>query len=170
MLTRKGSRMHRRTGKVFLVSMAVVIVTGIPLSLRVLLLGQWVSGTFLLYLLVITATAVGTAWYALQFKHEPARYFGTGYRAVAWLNIAVGATVLGLGAWFQVWLLVVFSCIGLFAGFDTLWALRRTEREPNWWLYEHLGGMIGGGIAAHVAFGAFGLRRIWPAYARLCRH
>lgn len=165
MLTRKGSRVHRTAGKLFLISMLVVIVTGLPLSLRVLLYGPWVFGVFLLYLLVLTLAAVSGAWLALKYKREPARFYGPWYRLAAWTVAGSGAVVLGLGLVFQVWLLFLFSFIGLLAGWDMLQTLRATEREPNWWVLEHLGGMIGGGIAAHVAFGAFGLRQLWPAYA-----
>ncbi len=167
LLARKGSAPHRRAGKVFLLAMLGVIVTGVPLCLRILFNGHWVSATFLLYIFVITSTAVATAWFALRFKQEPARYFSSWYRALAWMNIVAGLAVLGLGLGFQIWLLVMFSLIGLLAGRGMLVELRATTHEPKWWMHEHLSGMIGGGIAAHVAFGAFGLRRIWPAYANV---
>src|SRR5690606_30185412 len=166
-LTRKGSRVHRAAGKVFLVAMLVVVATGVPLAARLFWYDQWVFGVFLLYLVVITAAAVGSAWFALRFKREPARYYGAGYRATAWLMLASGLTVIAAGLLNQVWLLFFFGLIGPFVALDMFKRLRATERDANWWLQEHLGGMIGGGIATHVAFGAFGLRQLWPAYASL---
>lgn len=163
-LARKGGHVHRKAGKLFVIAMLLVGVTALPLSLRFLLAGQWVGATFLLYLLVITMTGVGCAWYALKFKHEPIRYYGQGYTATAWLNILSGGIVLALGLAHGVTLLAVFSVIGLLAGYDMLKRRTTMPSDVNWWLQEHLGGMIAGGIAAHVAFGAFGLRRIWPAY------
>lgn len=166
-LTRKGSRVHRSAGKVFMLLMLAVIVTGVPLAARQLWLGHWVGGTFLAYLAIIVSTSVASAWYALKLKREPARYYGRVYRAGAWLNIGSGATVLGIGLFNGVPLLMFFSFVGVFGGIDMLKRLRPAQREPNWWLLEHIGGVIGAGIAAHIAFGVFGLRRIWPAYSSL---
>ncbi|HEX6930488.1 MAG TPA: hypothetical protein VF267_14630, partial [Gammaproteobacteria bacterium] len=157
-------RVHRTAGKVFLTAMLVVIATGVPLALRFFLLGNWVIAVFLLYIAIITGVSVGTAWYALQLKRVPERYFGSAYRAAMIAMLASGLGVSFLGWHNGVWLLFFFGFIGPFAAHDMFKRMRPT-RDPNWWLQEHLSGMIGGGIAAHVAFGAFGLRRLWPAYA-----
>ena len=164
-LARKGSGVHRAAGKVFLVAMVVVTVTGIPLALYLLARGQWVFAVFLLYVAVLLGTSVGSAWAAVRLKRQPERYYGAGYLATAWLLLLSGATVSVLGYVFGVTLLMIFGVIGPFAAFDMFKRKRRTDRPANWWLMEHFGGMIGGGIATHVAFGAFGLRRLWPAYA-----
>ncbi len=166
-VVRKGSRVHRAAGKLFLLAMLVVIVTGVPLAFRFLAEGRWVFAVFLLYIAVITAMSAGTAWFALRLKRSPARYFGKVYAATAVFMFLSGATVIALGWHFQVWLLFFFGVIGPFLGFRMLRKFRATEHDTNWWLHEHLGGMIGGGIATHVAFGAFGLRRLWPAYATI---
>ncbi|HEX7046572.1 MAG TPA: hypothetical protein VF275_03235 [Gammaproteobacteria bacterium] len=163
-LTKKGSRVHRAAGKTFLVAMIVVIVTGVPLALRFFLLGEWVIAVFLLYIAIITGVSVGTAWYALQLKREPERYFGPAYRAAMIAMLVSGLGVTFLGGYNGVWLLFFFGFIGPFAAHDMYKRMRPT-RDAHWWLQEHLSGMIGGGIAAHVAFGAFGLRQLWPAYA-----
>lgn len=164
-LARKGSPVHRRAGRWFMLLMSIVAITGIPLTIRFFYSGQWIAATFLGYLLVITVTAIATAWFALKLKQDAPKYFGTWYRALALLNLIAGSLVLYLGISRDVTLFVIFAFIGLFAGIDMFnKAFRPTKREANWWLHEHLGGMIGAGIAAHVAFGAFGLRRLWPEY------
>jgi hypothetical protein len=166
-IAKKGGKVHRSAGKVFLLAMLVVIITGVPLSLFLLTKTQWVSAVFLLYLAVLLGASTGGAWFALKLKHDQQRYYGSAYIAVAWLLLLSGATVSTLGYIFEVTLLLIFGLIGPFAAFDMFKRKRETTRPANWWLLEHFGGMIGGGIATHVAFGAFGLRQLWPAYASL---
>ncbi|GJM10176.1 MAG: hypothetical protein DHS20C11_24520 [Lysobacteraceae bacterium] len=169
-LTKKGSPIHRRAGKWFLILMVFVAATGLPLALRFVAIGRFVSGTFLAYLFVITATALATAWYALKFKRDYRQFYGNPYLLVGLVNLLVGATVLYLGLSNGTTLLTLFSFIGIATGVSMFVRKRRIDRgEPDstWWLQEHLGGMFAAGIAAHVAFGAFGLSRIWPAYASI---
>lgn len=169
-LAKKGSPIHRRAGRWFLILMAFVAATGLPLALRFVAMGQFVAGTFLAYLFVITATALATAWYALKLKRDYRKYYGRAYQALAFMNLAVGLTVLYLGLSNGTVLLTLFSFIGISAGVSMIMRRRflaSNEPESTWWLQEHLGGMLGAGIAAHVAFGAFGLNRIWPAYASI---
>ncbi|MDX1442614.1 MAG: hypothetical protein R3270_02420 [Gammaproteobacteria bacterium] len=164
-LTKKGSPVHRKAGKWFVIAMTIVAITGVPLTARFYLMGQWVGATFLAYLLVITMTAISTAWFSLKLKHDRDRYYGTPYKLLSVLNVAVGGSVLYLGLAYDVMLLTLFSFIGILAGIDGLKrARKKDELSDKWWLEEHLGGMIGAGIAAHVAFGAFGLRQILPEY------
>lgn len=164
---KKGGLVHRAAGKVFLVAMLLVTVTGVPLAAQLIAVGQWVFGVFLLYVAVLLGTSVSSAWGAIRLKRDPERYYGAVHAAVAWLLLLSGATVSVLGYAFDVMLLLIFGFIGPLAALD-MFNRRRAEKRPaNWWLLEHFGGMIGGGIATHVAFGAFGLRQLWPAYASL---
>ncbi|MDX1455640.1 MAG: hypothetical protein R3217_09310 [Gammaproteobacteria bacterium] len=164
-LTKKGSPVHRKAGKWFVIAMTIVAITGIPLTARAYLLGHWVSATFLAYLLVITMTAISTAWFSPKLKHDRNRYYGMPYKLLSALNVAAGASVLYLGIANDVILLTLFSSIGIIAGIDGLRrARKKDELSAKWWLEEHLAGMIGAGIAAHVAFGAFGLRQVMPQY------
>lgn len=164
---KKGGRVHRAAGKYFLVAMLLVTVTGIPLAAALFGRGQWVPAVFLLYLAILLATSTGGAWCALKLKHQPERYFGGVYLATAWLLMSSGLLVSALGIAYGVMLLTIFGVIGPLAAIDMFKRYRAKVRPPNWWLLEHFGGMIGGGIATHVAFGAFGLRWLWPEYAAL---
>lgn len=166
-LAKKGGRIHRTAGKFFLLAMLLVTVTGIPLAVVLFTRGQWIFAVFLLYLAVLLSTSTASAWGALKLKHRPDRYFGKEYIATAWLLAASGGLVSALGLIYGVMLLTIFGVIGPLAAIDMFKRYRMTSRSANWWLFEHFGGMIGGGIATHVAFGAFGLRRLWPGYAAL---
>lgn len=161
-LTRKGGKVHRTAGRTYVYFMLVVTVTGVLLSLRFLVQGRMVAGVFLGYLGVITFTALWTGWRVLGAKRSPDDYITPVYRILAWLNLGAGLVVLGLGVTYQVWLFVLFSPIGILAGISSLQFMKRPPTDRWYWLYEHFGGMIGSGIAAHVAFLAFGSRRMFP--------
>ncbi len=161
-LTRKGGTVHRLAGRFYVYFMLVVTATGLALSVRFLLGGQLVAGVFLAYLGVITFTALWTGWRVLTAKHSVGAYITPAYRVLAVLNLVAGAAVLVLGLAEQVWLFVVFSPIGVLTGVSMVRFMRKPPDDRWYWLYEHFGGMIGSGIAAHVAFLAFGSRQLFP--------
>lgn len=163
---RKGSRVHVAAGKVYLLAMAVVLASALPLAIRLLLHGAGVFGWFLLYLLAITVTATWTSWRAIRDKRDYARFTGPVYRMLAMLNLMGGAAVLALGTLNGKPILIAFSFIGLLGGASMLRKARRGQPDsPRWWLREHLGAMIGNGIATHIAFLGIGLPKLLPMLA-----
>lgn len=162
---RKGGPLHRKAGRIYVRGMGVVTITGVPLSLVAYTAGNWIGGTFLLYLVVITGTALYTGLRALRSKAGPHLFLTRVHHGLAWLNLFAGASVFVLGVVTRVWLLAGFSFIGLLAGIGMLQFIRKPPTDPRYWWYEHMGGMIGTGIAAHVAFLNFGARRMIPGYS-----
>lgn len=162
---RKGSGPHRLAGRAYLLSMATVIATGIPLTL-----GQWADGhpvaaAFLGYLLLLVSTTVWLSWRAVRDRGSPQRYFGRVHAALAIANPVAGAGVLALGLATGSALLTGFSLVGLFTGID-MWRRRRTmPSRPGWWMQEHYAAMVGNGAATHVAFLVLGLPRLVPEVA-----
>jgi hypothetical protein len=138
--------------------------TALPLSVLSFVEGDWVAGTFFLYLFIITATAMYTGLRALKAKSGPAQLITPIYVALGWTTLIGGIVVLTLGLATKTWLFVGFSTIGLTAGPAQIAFVRKPPTDPRYWWYEHFGGMIGSGIAAHVAFLAFGAGRLIPGY------
>lgn len=164
-LARKGSVLHRRAGHVFLLAMTGIVITAVPMTLYALHLGRPNTAAFLGYLIVITATGTWASWRAIVDKRDIKRYTGNVYIALAVLSIASGAAMLALGTKIGAPLLIGFSAIGLYIGFDMLRKRRRREQlaaRPRWWLIEHYTAMIGNGIAVHIAFLGIGLPRLLP--------
>ena len=159
---RKGSPRHRLVGRAYLLAMVAVILSGIPLTLQRLADGHTVTGTFLGYLLLITATGVWTAWRAIRDKHDPVAFTGPVYRGFAVANLLAGLGVLALGWQVGSPLLMGFSAIGLFAGQDMLRKRARIVGKPLWWRQEHYTAMLGNGVATHIAFLGLGLPRLLP--------
>lgn len=172
-LARKGSPLHRRAGQLFLIAMAGILVTGVPMALYKWQSGQPITAAFLGYLLVITATGVWTSWRAVRDKRDVVRYTGPVYVALAVLSLLSGAAILALGLKVGAPLLSGFSSIGLFIGADLLhkrWHRDRLAQRPRWWLIEHYTAMIGNGIATHIAFLGIGLPRLLPAIDGVALH
>src|SRR5690606_2582584 len=94
---RKGSPVHRLSGKIYLIAMTAIIATGFPLVIQRLVDDQMVTATFLAYLLVITATGVWVSWRAIRDKHDVVKFTGPAYVALAVLSLASGLGVLAVG-------------------------------------------------------------------------
>lgn len=163
-LARKGSPLHKAAGKAYLVSMALILATTVPMVVVIIARGIAI-GPFLAYLIVITATAAWTSWRAIRDQRDYRAYTGRVYHLLAVLNIASGAAILALGLLQGKVIYVVFALIGLLGGTDMLRSARRPPVDPRWWLREHFRGMIGNGIATHIAFLAIGLPRVLPQVA-----
>jgi hypothetical protein len=167
-LTRKGSPVHRKAGKVYLAAMVALLVPAVPLAIRIWVLTSWVGGVVLMYLEVIVATSVWVSWRALQDKRDWAKFAGPAYRGLAWANIGAGAVVLVVGLLFanqMRFILVAFSLVGLLGGRGMLRFARTRPVEPKWWLREHFGAMVGNGVATHIAFLSIGLPKLLPMLA-----
>ena len=159
-LSRKGSPLHRKAGKAYVWVMSVTVLTAWPLALKLGLQGQAVLALFLAYLAVLTATTVWNGWRAPRAKRDFRRYTHAGHAAAGAANLLGGLAMAILGMMYDTMLLLAFAPVGMGIGMAMLLQWRRPPDEPRAWLYEHFGGMIGSGIAAHVAFFAVGARSL----------
>lgn len=168
-LLRKGTRLHRRLGDVYLLAMLGILLTATPMAAVAFARGRSVFGTFLMYLALVTATGAWLAFRAIRRRRSIDAYLASPYRPVAWLNIAAGIAVLILGAHQGALLLVGMSAIGLLVGYRMLAFDAQEVVDRNWWLKRHYTGIIGSGAAAHIAFLNLGVRHLMAAsrYATL---
>lgn len=160
--SRKGGRLHRRAGALYVWAMVAVLATAAVLTLTTLVRGHWTGAVFLAYLLTITGTSVWMGRRALDFKGDARGYSRWFFLPVGVINIAAagGAIVVGLIA--EQPFIAGVSIIGLLIGFGAIGIWRKPPEHPRFWLKEHIGGMIGGGIATHIAFASIGLRQLFP--------
>lgn len=160
-LTKKGGPWHRAAGRWYVRAMAIITVTGVALALLFLAQGRWQSALFLLFLGVITGTSLWNGWRVLRTKRDPAGYLTGGHIAVALLNVVTGAALIAFGIAVEMPLLYAFGPVGLVIGGNMLAFAPWRSSDPLFWRVEHLTGMIGSGIASHVAFLAFGGSRLF---------
>lgn len=166
-LTRKGGRTHRAAGRWYVRGMATVILTALPLSALSFIEGEWVTGLFLAYLAIITSSSLWYGRAVLEVKQDSTKLRTRAHAALGISNLVAAITILVL-AWtvtepgFGRTLFTLFSLLGFSTAWDTRKFFLNPPVERQWWRYEHMNGMIGTGIAAHTAFGAFGMRRLIP--------
>jgi len=183
----KGGRTHIRAGWVYVVCMLVVVLTAfvmsglaftIPLTVRQIarplspaeladfLRRQRIFATFLAYLAGVTLASGWQGIWAIETKREP-KMMRTPFSLA--LNVAVllaGLTVLVLGIKYRSGPLIGLSPLGPLIGAGNLrYLLRGPQTRMHWW-YEHLGSMIGTGIAGYTAFLVFGGSRLFPSVVR----
>lgn len=159
---RKGTPLHRLVGRTYLLAMLGILVSSLPLAAFAFAGGRPVTGSFLLYLVLITGTACFLAWRAVRARRDVAAYLAMPYRPLVWLNLLAGAAMLLLGLRFGAPLLYGMSVVGLLAGGAMLRFAARPAAGPGWWLERHYGGIVGCGVATHIAFLNLGLQRLLP--------
>jgi hypothetical protein len=161
-LARKGSRPHVLAGRIYLIAMIAIILSGIPLVARFAIEGAWVFAAFFGYLLLLVSFTCWTAWRAVRDRSHPERYTGPMYWLLLVLVACSGAGIGVLGLARGSAILAAFGAIGPLAGLGGLRIRRRIRTDRLWWLREHFGAMIGNGVATHVAFMSIGLRTLVP--------
>ena len=164
-LAKKGSAPHKLAGKVYVVVMLGLLLPAIPLSIRVYQHFSASFGAFLFYLLLITATALWQGWTATRNKRDFPRYADGRFRVLAWANIVSGLAVMGLGVAMASPIFFGFSLVGLLGGRGMLRLAKAGPSHPRWWIEQHLGAMLGCGVATHIAFLQIGLPRLLPSLA-----
>lgn len=159
---RKGSVNHIGVGRWYLFAMLAIMGTALPMSAFAFANSSMTLGIFLAYLVLITGTACWTAWRAIRDKHDIQRFAGPVFRVLAVVNIVAGTAVMLLGVKIKNPILIGLSLVGLISGPAMLMFARRKPADRRWWIAQHYSGIIGAGVATHVAFLSLGLTRLLP--------
>jgi hypothetical protein len=180
-IARKGGTIHVRAGRIFYKCTCIVALTGLVMALSLLVAPLAVkppragvsperaaaiatsirlTAPFLLYLLLITFGPVYHGIRVLETRHDPAR-LRTRFHTLVNGSMIVGAcAMIVLGLMSRQPVFVALSPIGFLAGFGNLGFARKPYASRMAWWYEHMGSMIGGGIAFHTAFLVLGAGRL----------
>ncbi len=159
---RKGSNGHRLAGRVYLVAMLGICISGTPMAISRFIDGHVSSGAFLSYLLLLVLGAGWLGWRAIRDRHDVDRYRGAGYLAIALTWLGAGTAMLLLGLSKGDMLIAGFSLVGLHAGIDMLRRRRTLGDNPRWWMRAHYSAIFGTGVATHISFLSIGLPRLLP--------
>jgi hypothetical protein len=180
-LTRKGGTTHRAVGRVFYRATAIVAVTGLvmagalfinPLAAqppRQALAPQAAAESihrarllvpFLLYLVLITFNPVYHGVRVLTTRQNPSLLPTPFHTALNVVTIAASVAMVALGLVLRQPIFIFMSPIGFLVGRGNLRYARRPPATPMAWWYEHMGSMLGGGIAFHTAFLVLGAGRL----------
>ena len=173
---RKGAANHVRYGKVFVWS-AYIVLSAAAIALLSRVTGLAIEGrgpadapllfafiVFLAYLTYVTFVIVRHGMAVLRNKRDPAALRTTLNVWLAYGAIAASAGIILYGLLINPpnkVLLFALSPIGFGAGFGNLRYMKSHTPSPRAWMYEHLGAMLGAGIAFHTAFAVFGASRLF---------
>lgn len=182
MLSRKGSTVHRSSGRYYGHIMKAVALSGLAMTALVWFdpiatkgTGLMVDGKisqgkldflmlinlFLFLLSLLTWVTIRHATGSLLCKQnrDPLKHWT--YQAPVWLLALVAPYAAWQGFVFNMPLVMVFSAISIVSCVGILNYLHKTTVTANRWLIEHAGAMLGSGIAAYTAFFAFGGRTLF---------
>ena len=173
---KKGAVNHVRFGKIFVWSAYVVLAAAaLALLLRTLDLTSRGVGpvdepglfgflVFLGYLTLITFVTVRHGMCVLRHKRDPGSIRTALNVSLAYAAIAASMCVIAYSLIVtppNVIILLALSPIGIGIGFGNLRYMRSAPPSRRAWMYEHLGAMLGAGIAFHTAFAVFGASRLF---------
>ena len=185
MFSRKGSVLHRRSGRYYAYLMKAVALSGLVMTTLVWFdpvaikgAGLMVDGQipqrkfdflllmnlFLFLLSLLTWVTIRHATGSLFCKQnrEPLKHWS--YQAPVWLLLLVAPYAAWQGWQFTMPLVMVFAGISLVTCISILSYLHTKTVTANRWLIEHASAMIGSGIAAYTAFFAFGGRALFAEF------
>jgi hypothetical protein len=169
LIVKKGAASHRRWGKIYFWAMTFITVSGIALSIMISNLFLFCVGFFSYHLV-----ASGYRWlYRKNPKKQVARldWFING------TAIVIDAALVGIGIVTIVnnssdafgYISTVFGLLGLNFAWQNIKQYLKPPAEKGAWLFNHIGGMIGGYIATVSAFSAVNmdfmptiLQWLWP--------
>jgi uncharacterized membrane protein len=157
LVARKGGRLHRRAGWVFVTAMSIVSVTAFALAIWRFAMfdtdhpNAHATGVFLFYVGTLTAAGVSSGVRALRFKRRTAPHRNAWDLGISAANVAMAIVTLVYGVVAQRTLFVAFSFVGLVTGTIQLrYWLSAPAAKHHWW-FAHMGGMLGSCIAALTA-------------------
>ena len=175
-VARKGGKNHRFYGKIFKYCAYVVLYAA--MASVVLHLGDGLSSGvtpatnpsqygflfFLGYLAIVTLVGLRHGMQVLQRKKDITTLNTSANRNMARLSILASVAIIFYALYFKpssMIVLLALSPVGFGTGFGVLKAIKGKRPEKKAWFYEHMGAMIGTGIAFHTAFAVFGSSRLF---------
>jgi hypothetical protein len=151
----KGGTWHRRWGKIYFWSMAVVAFTGTMLGLT----GR-IRNSFFIFLGIFTFYNAFSA-YRVLYRKRPLQ--GQGPKALDWggatIGLMNGLAFITMGylkpdlVWAQMGTVaMIFGGICVVNAVNDIREFLNPPQDKNFWWYNHMGGMLGSYIAALTAF------------------
>lgn len=164
-MSKKGSPLHKTTGKIYLLTMVGILLSAFPMATYIAMYKSQVIGGFLLYLLILTMTSVWNGWRSIRDKRNWKKYTGSIFKGLMMLNLLSGLAIAAIGLFLAEQMQMVitsFSLIGIITAINMYRFQREAPTDPRWWMREHLTAMVGNGVATHIAFLQIGLPKILP--------
>ena len=147
--------------------MWVVVISASLLSIKNIIIGEFVMAAFLGFLAIITANPL---WYGiaiLKNKKGLSDSYRKKHLAFNTLITLAGVLLFAYGIYLKgegpAILMLIFGILGMTSGRDVLASYQR-KNEKSSWIEEHISGMLVSGIAAYTAFAVFGGSNFFREY------
>jgi hypothetical protein len=160
--TIKGSKIHRLAGKIYLVSILLILISVIPLIVATLEHKGLGAALGLGFLFVMTFTAAWVAHRSIVCKRNLLAYKDNIFKALAAILTVYGILILSISVRGGSFLYGFFACTGLTLAGSMWHILRGRNAKPNWYLVQHLNGVALLFAATHASFLRFGLTKLIP--------
>ncbi len=175
-LSKKGSPLHRQIGKTWVWLARVVLITaflGLLMYVpKLLAAGETINShpnsyaflIFLGYLSIVTYVVTIYAVDVLKHKKDPSQLATPWMKGLAYLSILLSVVIVSFALVYNPDMKIVLfalSPVGITTGWGMLNYMHGKQSSQRAWLYEHMGSMIGAGIAFHTAFAVFGMTRLF---------
>ncbi len=181
-LSKKGSPFHKQIGRIFVWTMFAISISGIIMSLFVLVdpIGVRVpernltfnqsfslkqqsreAAVFLLMLSMLVFVNVKQSVLVLKVKADrdllktPSTLIPIGILLATGIIVGIVAIIIVQP------LFIVFSLLSIAISYGSLKYIFKKELKEREWVIEHMGNILGVGIATYTAFFAFGGRRFF---------
>lgn len=158
-VTQKGGKTHRLSGKAYVWLMWIVVGTAALLSIKNAWIGKHSMAAFLGFISLITANAL---WYAvaiLRNKRQQSLLYRAIRRTLSLVIVLAALALITYGFALQgrgsAVLMFIFGGLGL-TEVPVLLRQWQSNPAPTNWLKEHVIGICSSGIAAYTAFFVFG--------------
>ncbi|MEM6344678.1 MAG: hypothetical protein AAF927_12385 [Bacteroidota bacterium] len=162
-LVKKGRGMHAKVGRFYVYAMWGVVGSAAILCGLNIFRDRLIMAAFLGVISVLTAHPLWYAIVILKYKREVPAHIINIRRVLSGILLlgSIGITIWSIQLQLQggAILLLIFGIIGILSSRPVFTPVAKAQASANW-LIDHLGGMIGTGIAAYTAFLAFGARRL----------
>ncbi|PCJ39660.1 MAG: hypothetical protein COA71_13545 [SAR86 cluster bacterium] len=174
--TRKGGKNHRLYGKIFkysaytlLAAAAIALIIRTPEFVatdfsnenEVMFLSFYL---FITYLLLVVYIGLRHGFLVLEHKRDITELDNGLNNTLAYVSMAASVMLIAYAIIVSPGnqlLLYALSPIGVASGLDIKTAIRNKHNYKKTWLYEHLGALLGTGIAFHTAFAVFGAGQLF---------
>jgi hypothetical protein len=163
---RKGSHLHRRAGRVFLLTTALLLAVTLVMAAGMAAHSQGKRAMFNVYVSLISITSVWMAWRSIEDRSNVDRYRGLVCKLLCGLLGGYGIFVLSLAPRMdhpaRMAMVTAFALLGLTVSASLLWRIVRGADHPRWWLSDHLTAMALNFGATHASFSILGLGVLLP--------
>lgn len=181
-LARKGSKDHKRFGKIFAYCMYAVSISGLCMSSLDLLFPVQMHAPdrllteseaadiraqvrdiaiFLFSLSVLVLSNTRQGWLTIMAKEDRSILRAPSHLLLCVALVVVGVILFTVGIIQGKVLYIIFALIQIASGSGQLRYNFKAELTPKEWWIEHLGAFIGSGIGAYTAFFVFGGQQLF---------